>query len=464
MSTTQPAAPPLTAADTAPRQHAGLKLTALAAGFVMSIVDTTVINVAGNSIRLNLRLGVGQLTWAVDGYTLSFASLLLLAGSLATRFGAKRVYQIGILVFIGASLWCGLSPDGASLVAGRLVQGVGAALCMPSSLGLLAATFPDARQRAKMIGLWSSIISGSAALGPVLGGILVTTLGWRSIFMLNVPVGLIGLVMTAKVIRPVEPRPARFALAGHALSICCLAALCFVLIEGGSLGWSSPAIIAAIVASVALGIAYYVEQGHAAEPILPRSLFRNAPFSAANGVSFLLNFGQFGMIYMFGLFLQMTRGSSPLAAGFELLPVFGVFIVGNLVFTKVGSKVGNRLPMYASMAVSAAAILVLVSVTARTPFWLLGLMVGISSLGVGVAVPAMTSSLMEAAGPANANAGGATLNATRQIGTMMGVAVIGNLLSSSADWFSVAATSFLITGVCYALCSFLAWRFIRVAA
>lgn len=462
MSTTQPAAPPLTSA--APSQHAGLKLAALAAGFVMSIVDTTVINVAGPSIRAHLGLSVGTLTWAVDGYTLSFASLLLLAGSLATRYGAKRVYQTGILIFIAASLWCGLAPDGGMLVAGRLIQGVGAALCMPSSLGLLAASFPDAKQRSKMIGYWSSIISGSAALGPVIGGIMVTTLGWRSIFMLNIPIGLIGFAMTARTIRPVDPRPAKFALVGHVLSISCLAALCFVLIEGSTMGWSSPAILGAIAASLALGVAYYVEQGRVADPILPRSLFRNAPFSAANGVSFLLNFGQFGMIYMFGLFLQMTRGASPLAAGFELLPIFGMFILGNLLYTRVSSKAGNRRPMFVSMAVCAISVLVLTSVTAHTPFWLLGLMIGISSLGIGVAVPAMTSSLMEAAGPQNANAGGATLNATRQIGTMMGVAVVGNLLSASSDWYSVASTSFLITGVCYAACSFLAWRFIRGTA
>src|SRR6266568_4170181 len=155
MSSTQSAAPQLTTDPPDGGRGAGFKLAALATGFVMSIVDTTVINVAGYSIRLHLHLGVGTLTWAVDGYTLSFASLLLLAGSLATRYGAKRVYQAGILIFVAASLLCALAPDGGVLVAGRLVQGVGAALCMPSSLGLLAASFPDQKQRSKMIGLWS---------------------------------------------------------------------------------------------------------------------------------------------------------------------------------------------------------------------------------------------------------------------------------------------------------------------
>jgi MFS transporter, DHA2 family, methylenomycin A resistance protein len=440
---------------------AAVTIIGLAAGFVMSIVDTTVINVAGPEIQRRLGVTLPGLTWVVDGYTLAFASLLLLAGSLATRFGAKGVYLKGIALFVLASALCAMAPGGGVLVAGRLLQGVGAALCMPSSLALLTNSFPQPEQRARMVGLWSSIISGAAAVGPVIGGVLVSTIGWRSIFLLNLPVGAVGFLMARRHIAPIAPRRFRPALAGHGLSMACLAALCFAVIEGPVFGWSSAPILAAVAVAVLGGALFVLEERRAPEPVLPRELFRMPRVNAANGISFLLNFGLFGVIFMFGLFIQNARGAGPLMAGLQMLPLWGLFVVGNLVFTRITAKAGTRLPMITGLSVAGVASLALATVSASTPYWLLAVLIGIDSLCIGVTVPAMTASLMEAAGQEYASAAGSTLNATRQVGTLLGVAVVGVVLNVAGSWYRAAAVTFLIAACCYLASALLAWTSTR---
>jgi DHA2 family methylenomycin A resistance protein-like MFS transporter len=442
----------------------GLRITGLAAGFVMSIVDTTVINVAGPEVQRQLDLSLAGLTWVVDGYTLTFASLLLLAGSLANRFGAKTVFLTGVTVFVLASVLCGAAPNGTALIIGRLIQGAGAALSIPSSLGLLAHTFPDPKQRAKTVGIWSSISAGSAAVGPLLGGVLVGTIGWRSIFYLNIPIGIIGLLLTIRLIDRVPGRTFKPALAGHVLSIVCLAGLCFGLIEGSSYGWTSVPILGSFAVAVAAALLFLRAESRAPEPILPRGLFRNPRVSAANGISFLLNVGLFGVIFMFGLFIQNARGAEPLEAGLQMLPLWGFFVVGNLTFARITGKAGTRWPMVIGLAGAAIASLALTTISEAMPYWVLAVIIALSSLCIGVTVPAMTASLMEAVGPSHANTAGSTLNATRQIGTLIGVAIVGVVLHGSTDWYRGATISFLIAGLCYLASSFLAWRYARTAA
>jgi MFS transporter, DHA2 family, methylenomycin A resistance protein len=458
--TTRTAAPAALVTDEV-RSGAGIRLLALAAGFVMSIVDTTVINIAGADIQRRLDLSLAGLTWVVDGYTLTFASLLLLAGAMANRYGAKTIYLVGTAVFVAASACCGLATSGTVLIVGRLLQGIGAAACMPSSLALLANSFPNPQQRARMVGLWSSIISASAAVGPVIGGLLVGSVGWRGIFLLNLPIGLFGLGLTAKLIKPIPGRENRPALFNHVLTIAFLAMASFVLINGHSYGWAStPILVVGAMAAASLVVFLYQER-RVVEPVLPGALFRRARFSATNGISFLLNFGLFGMIYMLGLFFQNGRGAGPIAAGFQMLPLWGVFVVGNLLFTRITGRAGTRQPLMVGLAVAGFAAIALTAVSESTPYWVLGVLMAVTSLGVGVAVPAMTTSLVEAAGRENANVAGATLNATRQIGTLMGVAVVGLVMSASAGWYRSASISFLIAAGCFLVSSALAWRFVR---
>ena len=440
---------------------AAVTIISLAAGFVMSIVDTTVINIAGPEIQARLGVTLSGLTWVVDGYTLAFAALLLLAGSLAGRFGAKSVYLRGIALFVVASALCGAAPSSGVLIAGRLLQGMGAALCMPSSLALLTNSFPDPKQRARMVGVWASIISGAAALGPVLGGVLVGTIGWRSIFLLNIPIGIVGFVLSRRHIAAIPPRVFKPALLGHGLSIVWLAALCFAVIEGPVYGWSSAPILAAVAVAVLGAVLFVVEERTAAGPVLPRALLRKPRVNATNGISFLLNFGLFGVIFMFGLFIQKARGAGPLMAGLQMLPLWGLFVVGNILFTKITSKAGTRWPMVAGLGVAGVVSLGLATISADTPYWVLAVLIGIDSLCIGVTVPAMTASLMEAAGQEYASAAGSTLNATRQVGTLLGVAQVGAVLNVAGDWYTAASVTFVVAACCYLASTLLAWASTR---
>ncbi|MEZ0090273.1 MFS transporter [Streptacidiphilus sp. EB129] len=442
--------------------RAGWRLLALAAGFVMAAVDATVVNVAGESLRQRLGLGLSQLTWVVDGYTLTFAALLLLAGSLADRFGARRLYLAGMTVFGLASLACALAPDGSALVGARLVQGAGAALFMPSSLTLLTASFPDPQRRARMVALWSAIVSGSMALGPAIGGVLVQTLGWRSIFLLNLPIGVFGLVLAARVVPSLPGRPARFAWAGHLLGAGMLALLCFTLIQGSVLGWGSAPILGSISGTVILGALFVRHLRHAERPVLPAALFRSRAFAAANAVGFLINCGVYGGTYLLGLFLQVAEGADALTAGLEMLPATGVFVLGNLLFARMVRRTGVRRPLIAGTSLAGVVMLSLVTVSPAMPYGVLAALLAVGNLGIGVAVPAMMAALVEAVGPVNANSGAATMNANRQVGTLVGVALTGIVLAATGGhWYTAAAVTFGICGAGYLTAALLAWRHVR---
>jgi len=444
--------------------RAGGQLVALAAGFVMAAVDATVVNVAGRTLQRQLGLSLSQLTWVVDGYTLSFAALLLLAGSLADRFGAKRLYLAGMAVFVVASLGCAVAPDGALLVAARLLQGAGAALFMPSSLTLFTVAFPDPGRRARMVALWSAIVSGSMAFGPVIGGVLVESFGWRSIFLVNLPVGVFGLLLAGRVVPGMPGRPARFAWSGHALGLGMLALLCFTLIDGSVLGWTSAPILASTVGTLLLAGLFVRNLRTSRRPVLPVSLFASSRFSAANAVGFLINAGVYGELYLLGLFLQSARGADPLRAGVEMLPVTGVFVLGNLLFARLTARLGVRLPLMAGLLAAGAAMLALTTVSASMPYPVLAGLLVVANLGVGVAVPAMVAALVDAAGTEHANAGAATMNANRQVGTLVGVALTGVVLSATGgQWYTAAAVGFGVSGGAYLAATLLAWRFLRPA-
>jgi len=431
----------------------------------MAAVDATVVNVAGRTLQQRLGLGLSQLTWVVDGYTLSFAALLLLAGSLADRFGAKLLYLAGMAVFVLASLGCALAPGGTLLVVARLVQGAGAALFMPSSLTLFTVAFPDPARRARMVALWSAIVSGSMAFGPVIGGLLVHSFGWRSIFLVNLPVGVLGLLLAARVVPGLPGRPARFAWTGHALGLGMLGLLCFTLIEGSVLGWVSLPILGSTAGTLGLAALFVRNLRTSARPVLPVSLFASSRFSAANAVGFLVNAGVYGELYLLGLFLQSARGDSPLLAGAEMLPVTGVFVLGNLLFARLTGRFGVYRPLLAGLLLAAVALLSLTTVSAAMPYPVMAGLLVVGNLGVGVAVPAMVAALVDAAGVEHANAGAATMNANRQVGTLVGVALTGIVLAATGGhWYSAAAIDFGLSGLGCLAAALLAWRFLRGSA
>lgn len=437
------------------------KLFILALGFLMATLDVTIINVAIPEVRQSLSINLSQATWVVDGYILTFAAFLLISGSLANRYGAKNIYVSGLTVFVLASVLCAQASSGNMLIISRLIQGVGAALFMPSSLSLLAHSYTDEKQRAKMFGIWAAIVSIASGIGPFIGGTLVNFAGWRSIFYINLPIGIVALIFTYKFISNTSIVKQKLNVLDHLLGIISLSALSYVLIQGPHIGWSSNYILGTVVLGGISFILFVWRERKISNPIMPRELFKNSKFSSSNFVGFLLNFSLFGGIFMFSLFLQEAKDSTAFMAGLQLVPMMAVFIIGNLCFSKLSNKYRPVHLMFFSLVMSAMGSLVLVILLSpSTPYWLIALVFSITNLGVGITVPAMTTTVMAVAGKENSNIAGATLNANRQIGALVGVAIMGLIISLSNDWYLSAANSFGAMAILYSLAAVLTWFFI----
>lgn len=458
MSTTDRADTPETAQAPA-RSGDSARLLALAIGFVMASLDATVVTVAAVGIADDLHLGPTGLTWLLDGYILSFASLLPLAGSLADRFGARRIYLTGLTLFVAASAVCGLADNGELLIAARVVQGAGAALFMPSSLALLVGAFPDLRRRATVLGYWTAIVSTASGLGPVIGGLLVGTLGWRSIFLVNIPLGIVGAILTLRWISPSPGRPRALNLASNASGIGLLAALSIALIEGPRLGWGSLRSTALFAVAALCAGALVRSELSAADPLIPRSLRRSRVFRGAVFIGLLLNLALFGSIFMLGVFFQRAWGVTPIKAGVLLVPMMAVFVLGNLTFARLAPRVGSRRPVLVMLSIAAVATATMAAISASTPYAVLAVAIGIADFCVGVTVPALTATLMEAAS-GHANTAGALLNANRQVGALLGVAAAGTVLAGATNWYHAASVVFVVTALAYGAAACLAWRLI----
>jgi DHA2 family methylenomycin A resistance protein-like MFS transporter len=441
-------------------------LMTLAIGFVMAMIDVTAVNTALSDISVSLAVPLTGLVWVVDGYTLTFAALLMAGGALADRFGPKNVYQGGLTVFILGSVLCALAPSGNALIAARLLQGAGAALFMPSSLSLLTHAYEDQATRARMLGTWSAIVGCSSAAGPLVGGVLVHEFGWRSVFWVNVPIGLLGIVLT-QVLAPATPRHERaLSMLSHALGVVALAALSFVLIEGPVLGWTSAPVLAAAAAAVMAATLLVQRERNSglagAHPLLPRALFDTPAFAAANGVGFLINFAVFGQLFLLSLYIQQG-GADALHTGLKLIPMMAAFAVGNLTSGRIVARVGTRPPMlYGLTAGLGAALLMLAFLRPETPYWLLVLGTVVMNVAIGIAIPGMTATVMLVAGKAHANSAAAALNANRQIGALVGVAMMGAVLHTTPDWAWRLPSAFTLVAVAYTAALCLVYRYIRL--
>jgi DHA2 family methylenomycin A resistance protein-like MFS transporter len=458
------AAPAAAGADSKPAVPALLVLLTLSIGFVMAMIDVTAVNTALSDISLDLAVPLTGLVWVVDGYTLTFAALLLAGGALADRYGPKTVYQGGLALFIGASVLCALAPSGNALIAARLLQGAGAALFMPSSLSLLSHAYDDDHTRARMLGTWSAIVGCASSAGPLVGGILVHSFGWRSVFWVNVPIGLLGIVLTQTLL-PATPRHARaLSLLSHALGVLALAALSFVLIEGPTLGWGSAPVLAAAVLTVLSAGALLRQERRGAHPLLPRALFASATFGAANGVGFLINFAVFGQLFLLSLFLQQSGGADALHTGLQLVPMMAAFAAGNLLSGRISARVGVRPPMLYGLSVGLAmAVALLAFLRPDTPYLLLVLGTMLMNVAIGIAIPGMTATVMQVAGRVHANSAAAALNANRQIGALVGVAMMGSVLHMAPDWQWRLPLAFGLIALAYAGAWALVYRHVKLA-
>ncbi|SDH37959.1 DHA2 family efflux MFS transporter permease subunit [Nonomuraea jiangxiensis] len=309
---------------TALRRTCGtLPLVALCLGYFLVILDVTVVTVAIPVIGADLRTDLTILQWIVDGYTLTFAGLLLMCGGLGDRLGGKPVFLAGLAVFTVASAGCGLAPSAGALVAARLVQGAGAAMMVPASLALLRNAYPDHEARARAFGVWGMVAGLAAAAGPVLGGLLVAGAGWRSVFFVNLPFGVLGFVLTARYV----PAPARSGrrtgldVVAQVTGALCLGGLTWALIEAGEHGWASPLTLGGFGLSAVALPAFLLLERRARAPMVPLELFGERRFSASAVVGVLLNLGFYGMLFVVPLSFQQVWGLGALATGLAMLPM-----------------------------------------------------------------------------------------------------------------------------------------------
>lgn len=417
-------------------------LATVSVGFVVTQLDVTIVNIALPNIGERLHAPVQALQWIVDAYTLAFAVLMLSAGVLGDRFGPQRLFCVGVALFALASLACGLAPDVWTLVAARAVQGIAAAAMLPNSLALLnRACGHDARLRARAVGLWTASGAVSIAAGPVAGGLLIAAFGWRSIFLVNLPICALGLLAAFRWI-PREPTPATTATApkhrpigldwpGQCTAIVALTAFTAAVIELRPAGIGNPLVLTAFALSICAGLAFVAVEARSRAPMLPLGLLRDATFSAAVLFGICVNMAYYGTVFVLSLFLQRVHGDSALRAGLAFLPLTGGFLVSNVASGWVVARYGPRLPMMIGAAVGALGYAGLHAVHADTPFIALLVPFLLIPAGMGLAVPAMTTAVLASVEPTRAGTSSAVLNTARQAGGAVGVAAFGALASGA---------------------------------
>ena len=411
-----------------------LVVLATCMAFVVGQLDVTIVNVALPAMAADLGAGVAGLQWVVDAYAVSFAAFMLSAGAFGDRFGARRAFQWGMGIFGLASIACALSPGILALDAARVLQGFGAAVMLPNSLALLNhALAHDTRARARGIGYWTAAGSISIALGPVLGGLLVASVGWRAIFWVNVPLCLVGGWLSTH-LRETPTGGARppLDIAGQALATLALAALIATLIESRSLGLQDPRIWLGTAATLALGVALLLVERRAAAPVIATDLFALRDFRGAVFFGTVVNGTYYGAIFVIALFLQTARHYTPMQAGLPFLPLTAGFFLSNVLSGRVIARFGTRKPMIVGALVDLAGfgVLGLASTTQSLPLMLVGFL--LIPTGMGLAVPAMTTTVLSAVDKSRSSLAAAILNTARQSAGAIGVAVFGALAHGDA--------------------------------
>jgi DHA2 family methylenomycin A resistance protein-like MFS transporter len=420
----------------------GWTLLATSLGFAVVQLDVSVVNVAITPIGADLGGGVAALQWMVNAYTLAFAGLILTAGALGDRIGAKRVFVAGFALFTLASAACGLAPDLGVLVAARAVQGIGAALLVPCSLTLLNHAYPTARERARAIGLWSAGASTALSAGPLVGGLLTTTLGWRAIFFINAPIGLAGILLTVRHATETTRSAGRGVdLPGQATAVLTLTALAAAMIEGGTRGFTDPLVLAAFAVAVLAGAAFLVVEARSARPMLPLTLFRAPSFGPASAIGLLVNVAFYGLLFVLSLFFQRAQHHSALATGLAFAPMTVAIIAANLT----ASRFGGRRPIVLGALLMVAGCAGLLGFGAAAPYPALVAQLVALGFGLGLIVPTMTAALLGGVARERSGVASGALNTARQTGSVLGVALFGALVARPGSLVSGWHVALLIS-------------------
>ena len=402
-------------------------LVAAYLGLFVGLVDANAVNLALPAIRADLGGGIQGAQWTIDAYNVAFAAVLLPAGSLGDRFGRRAVLRVGLMTFIAASISCAAAPSLPALLAARAVQGAGAGLMLPQGLAIAAHAFPDAVERARATAAWAIAAATSTALGPVLGGTLTDTVGWRYIFWVNAPVGLFAVQLTRLLPESRDPDSDRVDLPGLTFAVLGLATVTLVLVDGRTL---SPTLTSAlaVVAAVAVGLFVWTQR-RAANPMLPLGLLRSGQLAAALLATFAMTFGTYGMLMVNSLAFQQQRGESALATAAAFLPMPLTYLALIPVVNIMAHRAGPKLPMITGLTVMAAGMLVYAAAGPRADIGILE--VGFVLTGAGLAFntgPAVGLA-MSAMPLARAGLASAVVNLARLVGITVGVAALGTVMA-----------------------------------
>ena len=438
--------------DRAGAQRAGsrlatsLTLAAMSLGYGVVQLDVTIVNTALDAMGKTLGGGVAELQWVVSAYTIAFAAFILTAGALGDRIGAKRIFMAGFAIFTAASLACAMSPNADVLIAARLVQGLAAAILVPNSLALLNHAYADDRERGRAVAVWAAGASLALTAGPFVGGALITLVGWRAIFLVNLPIGLTGLWLSWRYASETTRSRAReIDLPGQLAAIGALGALAGAIIEAGALGWSHPAVIAAFVASAALAVLFVWCESRTVQPMLPLSLFSHRLFALTTIVGLLVNIAIYGLIFVLSLYFQGINGLSAWWTGLAFVPMMGAVLPVNLLAPRLAERIGSCRTIVVGACISALGCLGLLWIEAGTSYWaIFAQMIAISG-GLGLLVPPLTSTLLGSVDRARSGIAAGVLNATRQTGSVLGVALFGSLVASDSAFMTGLHQSLIIS-------------------
>jgi EmrB/QacA subfamily drug resistance transporter len=416
----------------APENRKWWTLVAVAFGLFMIMLDNTIVNVALPSIQRDLNIGISELEWVFNGYALTFGVLMLTGGKLADLFGRRRIFIVGLVIFTVASLACGLASSAGLLIGARVLQGVGSALMNPATLSIITATFPP-RQRGMAIGIWAGVAAMALAIGPLVGGLITQHIGWNWIFFINIPVGILAIVVTRLVVDESRDTSTgqRLDLPGLLSSAIALFALTYGLIEANTFGWTSGRILGLFAVAAVGFVLFVILELRQRAPMLDLSLFKNGTFAGANSVMLLVGLAMFGVFFYNSLFIQNIMGYSAVQTGATFLPMTMLIILVAPVAGKFSDHVGSRWLMSGGMVLLSASLFLFSRLDAGSNFrdHLPGLIVG--GFGIALVMTPTTAAAMGSVPVDKAGVGSAVLNSMRQVGGSLGIAVMGAIVASA---------------------------------
>ena len=421
-------------------------------------LDVTIVNVALPAIQKNLQASISDLQWVIDAYTLVVATLLMFSGSMSDRFGRRRTFQLGLVIFTLGSLFCSLAPNIHALIAFRAMQGLGASMLNPVALSIISNVFHEPKARARAIGIWGAVFGIAFALGPLLGGVLTQTVGWRYIFLVNLPIGIAAVVLTGIFVPESKALRARaIDPLGQILVFTTLVCLTSAVIEGPHVGWGSGRSVALFVVAAASLIGLLLYEPHRTEPLIELRFFRSIPFSGAA----IIGMGSFacfaGLLFLNALYLQQARGFSAFQTGLCTLPLAATGILCGPLSGRMTASYGTRPPLLIAGTGILAGTLILTALNDHTPLFLLLFAYTLFGIGLGTVIPVISTVAVSGMPRSQAGVAAAIASTSRQVGAALGVAIAGTVVHISRThgagfahathpiWWAMAACGGIIT-------------------